>query len=234
MRSRASKLGVDSRLGRPGGLSTQKVLAAAVGKAWPASLIVRDAHRCEPPWTVAELFYSTQRRVMQAVSARLATPGTVLDIGCGTGRLIAHLQRARPGMRVIGLEPSARCAAVCGRRTNVDVVRAMAEALPHEDGSFDAVMSSMSFHRWADKPRALREAARVLRPGGVLALADISPDDLTEHPFLRNLLRPFTFDTPPLADRHRWLESAGLRLLYVVPTIMEQNVFLTVAERSLA
>jgi ubiquinone/menaquinone biosynthesis C-methylase UbiE len=89
----------------------------------------------------------------------------------------------------------------------------------------------MSFHRWADKPAALREVARLLRPGGVLALADLSADDLMDHARLRSLLDPFTPRMVSLADRHRWLEIAGLRLLYIVPTLMERNVFMTVAER---
>jgi ubiquinone/menaquinone biosynthesis C-methylase UbiE len=111
------------------------------------------------------------------------------------------------------------------------VSRAPIEAFPYNDCSFDAVMSSMSFHRWANKPAALREVARLLRPGGVVALADLSDDDLVEHTRLRSLLVPFTSQLAPLADRHRWLELAGLRLLYVIPTLMERNVFMTVAER---
>jgi ubiquinone/menaquinone biosynthesis C-methylase UbiE len=137
-------------------------------------------------------------------------------------------------MRVVGLELSSRLVAACRRRTTLDVRKALIEAFPHGDSSFDAVMSSMSFHRWVNKPAALGEVARLLRPGGVLVLADLSDDDLMEHTLLRNLLGPFTSQIAPLADRHQWLESAGLRLLYVIATVMDRNVFMTVAERPAA
>ena len=57
--------------------------------------LINGANSRVPPWNIAELFHSTQRRVMQAVSGRLLGPGAVLDIGCGTGRLSARLQQAR-------------------------------------------------------------------------------------------------------------------------------------------
>ncbi len=204
------------------------------GTAGSMRFLINGANSRVTPWNIAELFHSTQRRVMQAVSGRLLGPGAVLDIGCGTGRLSARLQQARPEMRVVGLESSRRVVAGCRRRTTLDVRRALIEEFPHRDGSFDAVMSSMSFHRWTDKPAALCELARRLRPGGVLALADLSDDDLMEHARLKILLGPFTSQMASLADRHQWLELAGLRLLYTIPTVMDRNVFMTVAERPLA
>jgi ubiquinone/menaquinone biosynthesis C-methylase UbiE len=51
-------------------------------------------------------------------------------------------------------------------------VQGAAEALPFGDASFDLVVSSMSFHHWADQRVGLREVRRVLAPGGLLGLAD--------------------------------------------------------------
>ena len=55
----------------------------------------------------------------------------------------------------------------------VQFVQAFAEQLPFPDASFDLVVTSMSCHHWADQQKALREARRVLSPGGAFVLADL-------------------------------------------------------------
>ncbi|MCP2264092.1 class I SAM-dependent methyltransferase [Promicromonospora thailandica] len=97
-------------------------------------------------------------------------PGTrVLDVGCGTGALLAHLrdQGARPS----GVDPAARMAELAqARAPGVDVRRGEFEDLPFDDAAFDAVLAVNAF-QLADPDEALAEAARVLAPGGVLGLA---------------------------------------------------------------
>ena len=51
-------------------------------------------------------------------------------------------------------------------------VRGQAEGLPFGDGQFDLILSTMSFHHWADQGEGLREVARALIPGGIFLLAD--------------------------------------------------------------
>jgi SAM-dependent methyltransferase len=109
-------------------------------------------------------------------------PGeNVVDVGCGAGidSLIAAAMVA-PGGRVIGVDmtPSmltrACQSAVESGLTNVEFHAALAEALPVPDQWADVVISNGMLNLLPDKPAALREMARVLKPGGRLQVADIS------------------------------------------------------------
>jgi ubiquinone/menaquinone biosynthesis C-methylase UbiE len=104
-----------------------------------------------------------------AVSWLLGTaPGAVVDLGAGTGKLTATL--VGPADDVVAVEPLLPMAI---RLRDVvpaaRVVAGTAEAIPLRDGCADTVVVGQAFH-WFDGPRALAEAARVLRPGGVLGL----------------------------------------------------------------
>lgn len=98
-------------------------------------------------------------------------PAEVCDIGAGTGQLTRML--ACRGHRVVAIEPNAAMRAL-GRSHTADLptvhwIDALAEATGQGDGRFDLVTFGSSFNV-CDRPRALAEAARVLRPGGWLAL----------------------------------------------------------------
>src|SRR5581483_2203837 len=96
-------------------------------------------------------------------------PGmNVLDVGCGPGALMAEL--AARGTTVSGAEPSESFAAACADRVpDADVRVAPAERLPWPDGSFDAVLSQLVLNFLSDAPAGVREMARVVHPGGVVA-----------------------------------------------------------------
>lgn len=107
-------------------------------------------------------------------AGRLETAGRVLDIGCGTGRLVEVL--ARRGPRVWGVDPSEEMLAQARgcRPPGGGFKQAHAERLPFKDGWFDgAVMRQVVQHLELDA--AFAEAARVLRPGGRLAIATFHP-----------------------------------------------------------
>ena len=97
-------------------------------------------------------------------------PGsTVLDVGAGTGKLARLLLPF--GARVIGVEPVVAMREGFARALpDTPVLDGTAEALPVADASADAIVVGTAFH-WFDGDAALREAARVLRPGGALGLA---------------------------------------------------------------
>ncbi len=92
----------------------------------------------------------------------------VLDLAAGTGKLTAApLDR---GHRVVAVEPLAGMLGQLHRLlTGAGAVAGTAEELPVADGVVDAVTVGQAFH-WFDQRRALAEMARVLRPGGTVAL----------------------------------------------------------------
>jgi SAM-dependent methyltransferase len=108
-----------------------------------------------------------------AAFAQLLPPprGTTLDVGCGEGRVGAELERR--GHRVLGVEQSPTLAA-CTRERH-EVVEADAADLPFEDASFPLVVSFNSLMDMDDAAGAVREAARVLEPGGRFCVAIVHP-----------------------------------------------------------
>ena len=100
--------------------------------------------------------------------------GRMLDIGCGTGFVISLL--AETFEEIHGIDPTpAMLARVDVSRGNVTLHDGVAEELPFPDASFDLVTAYSVFHHLADHRPALAEAARVLRPGGVLYV-DLEPN----------------------------------------------------------
>lgn len=105
-------------------------------------------------------------------------PADVVDLGAGTGKLTRSL--VTHGHRVTAVEPLEAMLA----RLRVAVPGAVAlvgtaEAIPLPDGSADVVTVAQAFH-WFDRPVALREIARVLRPGGRIALVWNARNDAEE------------------------------------------------------
>lgn len=97
----------------------------------------------------------------------------VLDVACGTGAAtLAAAEKVGSSGYVVGLDANPDMLAVARRKpTRVEWLDGRAEALPMRDGSFDAVMSQFGFMFFEDRPAALREMMRVLRPGGGMAVA---------------------------------------------------------------
>jgi ubiquinone/menaquinone biosynthesis C-methylase UbiE len=112
-----------------------------------------------------------------ALAAELAlAPGArVLDLGAGTGKLSRALA-AHGGLDVVALEPQPQLREILiGHLGPQRVIDGTAEAIPLADASVDAVTVADAFH-WFDRGPALAEIARVLRPGGGLALVSTAPD----------------------------------------------------------
>jgi SAM-dependent methyltransferase len=109
--------------------------------------------------------------------ARLLPGERVLDLGSGSGMdVFAAAAQVGAGGSVTGVDitPEQLARSERLRRDgHVSFRRARIEELPFDDGSFDAVISNGVINLSPDKRRAFAEAARVLRPGGRLALADI-------------------------------------------------------------
>lgn len=120
---------------------------------------------------VPALFGQWGERV--AAEAEIGPGQRVLDVACGTGALArAAAERVGPNGSVVGLDPNPDMLAVARRkRPAIEWRDGRAEALPFPDRSFDAVVSQFGVMFFEDKPGALREMMRVLRPGGRLAVA---------------------------------------------------------------
>lgn len=102
------------------------------------------------------------------VSFGLKPGAKTLDIGCGTGLACGPL--VDNGFSVTGVDPSQPMLERARRNfPSASFVVGTAEALPFADASFDAVLSAQSFH-WFDREKAMSEAVRVLRPGGIAAI----------------------------------------------------------------
>jgi len=116
-------------------------------------------------------------RVHSGVLRRLPrafTPAEVLDIGCGTGRLLRRMQARWPAARLTGVDMAEGMVSQARAQTpGARIEQAPAEHLPLPDASVDLVTSTVSFHHWSDQAQGIREAARVLRPGGWFVLADV-------------------------------------------------------------
>ena len=105
----------------------------------------------------------------------LPSPGRqTLDIGCGEGRLTRDLKEL--GHRVVAID-SSRSMVEAAREfdPSTDVRLADATALPLDDACADLVIAFMSLQDIGDLPAAVREAARVLQPGGRFCLAIVHP-----------------------------------------------------------
>lgn len=114
---------------------------------------------------------ATRQFIPDVLAAAEVTPGqTVLDIACGLGFLTQAAANAGAATR--GLDFSEAMLTVATRlHPTLHFDQGDAEALPYPDNSVDAAISSFGIHHAPDPIKALREANRVLRPGGRLAFA---------------------------------------------------------------
>ena len=103
----------------------------------------------------------------------------VLDVGCGTGAVLALLHEKYPDRRYVGLDLTPEMIEVARTKVapGMGFVVGDAESLPFDEASFDAVLCSNSFHHYPNPAAFLAGALRVLRPGGRLILRDYTSSD---------------------------------------------------------
>jgi ubiquinone/menaquinone biosynthesis C-methylase UbiE len=166
-------------------------------------------------WDEIRTGYFTEHMRDAAIAkggALQATPlhleAVVVDVGTGTGFVALGL--APKVAKVIGFDASPEMLAVARRNlaafSNVEFREAPGDHLPLPDGALDAAFANMYLHHAPDPAGAIRELARVLKPGGVLCLTDLDTHDHAwQREQMADLWLGFERD-----DIRRWFAEAGL------------------------
>lgn len=160
-------------------------------------------HHPDDPWSaVAEdwaRYWGTFARPVWQPLLRTAAvgPGTrVLDVGCGTGELLEHLQQL--GARPSGADPASRMVELArARAADADVRPGDIERLPFDDTAFDTLLAVNAFQFAEDQERALAEAGRVLVPGGTIGLAGWAERERNELDVINSALAAADGEPPP-------------------------------------
>ena len=122
---------------------------------------------------------------------RRRQPADILDVATGTGDLAIKLAREIPGVRVTGVDLSEQMLAIgrdkvrlAGLSDRISLSKADCLALPMADASFDAVTVAYGVRNFEHLAQGYREMARVLRPGGMLCVVELSvPQSRLVRPF---------------------------------------------------
>lgn len=129
----------------------------------------------EQSWMQRAFFNPAHQATLTLAAGIVHQPASILDVGCGTGKLLRQARSYWPQAHLIGVDPANGMLEIAKRLTlNATFLPGMAEALPLQDASVDLVLSTISFHHWQDQAAGIREIARVLRPGGYFLLVDLS------------------------------------------------------------
>ena len=159
------------------------------------------------------VFEPVQEAVLDLAVAEVPRPTAILDVGCGTGRLLRAAEQRFPNAALEGVDAATgmikHAQAVLPARSRIRFQVSTAEKLPFANGQFDLAFSTMTFHHWDDQRGAISEVARVLKPGGRWLLADFVADGFMR--YVRRAMRLTQF--PERAQLDAMLRPAGLRVM---------------------
>jgi len=142
--------------------------------------VVKEYARLAPEYERRWSFYvrATSRETLNRL--RINPTDSVLDVGCGTGRLLCELASTYQGARLAGIDPSPEMLAIACERLppRIELKQGWAEDIPYPDSTFDVVVSCNVLHYIREPLVALKDMLRVVRREGTLILTDWSDDYL--------------------------------------------------------
>jgi ubiquinone/menaquinone biosynthesis C-methylase UbiE len=155
-------------------------------------------------WIFPSVFYQAiHKRLLKYVN--LPEKSNVLDLGCGTGRLLDRLANHFPDLRGTGLDFSPemlRQARQLNRHhPRLIYVQGNAEALPFADSQFDAVFNTLSFLHYPKPEQVFSEVSRVLNSGGHFYLVDLTLRWQAESSHIPVSPAGIRIYNPPVRDR---------------------------------
>ncbi len=163
-----------------------------------------------PEWDALRSVFNDDALRARAIAQLVPDHLTVADIGTGTGILAAEL--ARLGLRVIGVDHSPRMLEAARSKleaaglNRVELRGGEAQALPLADGEVDAAFAHMVLHYLPSPPDAVREMARVVKPGGSIVVVDFVKHDAE---WMRGELGVQWLGFEP-SEIEAWCHAAGL------------------------
>jgi SAM-dependent methyltransferase len=167
-------------------------------------------------------------------------PGeVVLDLGCGGGiDVFLAADKVGPTGRAIGIDMTDEMLELSRRnaagRTNVEFHKATIDEMPLADSLVDCVISNCVINLAPDKPAVFREIARVLKPGGRLAVSDIALKKPLP-PEIGNDLMAYVGCVAGailIDDYHAWLAAAGFDAIQIVDSGVDLNAYAKVDGQS--
>ncbi|MFZ5813819.1 MAG: class I SAM-dependent methyltransferase [Bacillota bacterium] len=191
------------------------------------SRLARGYSRSAPFYdeVAGRMYLASIQRLLTFV--RLPPMPAILDVGCGTGlNLVEAARRYGPARLLAGIDISPGMVAVARAKMAAlglpaQIIEGDAERLPYPSHQFDLVICNSVFHWFRDRPAAMQEIARVLRPGGQVALISATAPGFGEWFTLIDALVRSTFgeayaptvpDLPTGPEIGMLMHQAGLRV----------------------
>ncbi|MEO0538223.1 MAG: class I SAM-dependent methyltransferase [Cyanobacteria bacterium P01_A01_bin.123] len=164
-------------------------------------------------WLLPSVFYqAVHQRLLEYVV--LPETAYVLDLGCGTGRLLRRLASQFPTLTGLGLDLSENMLAQARQkpsfRDRLQFVSGRSDFIPADPETFDAVFCTISFLHYPEPQAVMADVARVLKPGAMFYLADYVPSQFLGLPQRSWLLSPTGLRFYSKMMRQDLAEVAGL------------------------
>ena len=149
-----------------------------------------------------------------------AATGTLLDVACGPGAVSAALAPKAESVTAFDATPAmlekARERCEAAGLVNVTFEQGAAESMPFADGAFDGAVTRLALHHFVDPTVVLKEIRRVLRPGGVLVIADVVVSEDAAEADLQNAIEilrdPSHIRMLPLTELNAAVEGSGFAI----------------------